>query len=81
MHEVEKLTMKKEILSSTAKKRKRKERKNETSLGIDGIQNYWWKELKSEQRTLVRAYDAMKEDNNVILPVVASRMHSFVTKK
>ena len=61
VHEVEQFTIKEEVLSSTAKKRK-----TWTSPGIDGIQNYWWEKFKSAQRALRRAYDAIKEDNNMI---------------
>ena len=56
VHNVEQFTIEEEVLSSTAKKRK-----NWTSPGIDGIQNYWWKKFKSAQRALVRAYDAIKK--------------------
>ena len=58
---VEQFTIKEEVLSSTAKKRK-----YWTSPGIDGIQNYWWKKFKSAQRALVRAYDTIKKDSNMI---------------
>ena len=61
VHKVEQFTIKEEVLSSTAKKRK-----NWMSPGIDGIQNYWWKKFNSAQKALVRAYDAVKEDNNMI---------------
>ena len=42
VHKVGQFTIIEEVLTSTAKKRK-----NWTSPGIDGIQNYWWKKLKS----------------------------------
>ena len=48
----EQFTIKEEVLSSTAKKRK-----DWISPGIDGIQNYWWKKFKSVQRVLVRVHD------------------------
>ena len=60
---MEQFTIKEEVLSSTAKKRK-----TWMFPGIDGIQNYWWKKFNSTQRALVRAYDAIKEDNNMIPP-------------
>ena len=75
VHKVEQFTIKKEVLSSTAKKRK-----NWTSPGTDDIQNYWWKMLNSAQRALVRTYDAIKEDNNMILQWWPLG-HSFITKK
>ena len=61
VHKVEQFIIKEEVLSSTVKKLK-----NWTSPGIDGIQNYWWKMFKSVQRALVRAYDEITEDNNII---------------
>ena len=38
VRKAEQFTIKEEVLSSTVKKRK-----NWTPPGIDGIQNYWWK--------------------------------------
>ena len=57
VHKVEQFTIKEEVLSSTANKRK-----NWTSPGIDGIQNYWWKKFKSAQT----AHDEIIVDNNMI---------------
>ena len=31
--------------------------------GIDGIQNYWWKNLEPAQKALTRAFTKIKEDN------------------
>ena len=61
VYNMEQFSIKEEVLSSTAKKRK-----NWTSPGIDGYQNYWWKKFKSAQRAPVHAYDAIKEDSNMI---------------
>ena len=38
-------------------KKETKIRKNWTAPGIDGIQNYWWKNLKPARRELKRAFD------------------------
>ena len=37
-----------------------------TALGIDGIQNYWWKKFESAQKALTRAFTKLKEDNSMI---------------
>ena len=38
-------------------------RKGWAALGIDGIQNYWWKKLEPTQKALTRAFTKIKEDN------------------
>ena len=43
-----------------------RKRKNWTAPGIDGIQNYWWKTFKTAQKALTRAFERMKNDNNLI---------------
>ena len=43
-------------------------KKNWTAPGIDGIQNYWWKKFKSAQRALKRAFEKIR-DNNELIPV------------
>ena len=43
-----------------------KKRKNWTSPGIDGIQNYWWKKFRTAPKTLKRAFERAEVDNNMI---------------
>ena len=43
-------------------------KKNWTAPGIDGIQNYLWKKFKAAQRTLKRAFEKIR-DNNELIPV------------
>ena len=43
-----------------------KKRKNWSSPGIDGIQNYWWKRFKTAQQALCRALRKLKEDHSLI---------------
>ena len=43
-----------------------RKRKNWTAPGIDGIQNYWWKRFKTAQKALTRAFERMKNDNDLI---------------
>ena len=43
-----------------------RKRKNWTAPGKDGIQNYWWKTVKTAQKALTRAFERMKNDNNLI---------------
>eukprot|EP00112_Aurelia_sp_Birch-Aquarium-sp1_P001776 Seg1193.5 transcript_id=Seg1193.5/GoldUCD/mRNA.D3Y31 product="LINE-1 retrotransposable element ORF2 protein" protein_id=Seg1193.5/GoldUCD/D3Y31 len=43
-----------------------RKRKNWTAPGIDGIQNYWWKRFQTAQKALLRAFERMKDDNNLI---------------
>ena len=38
-----------------------KKRKNWSSPGVDGIQNYWWKKLDSTWPPLVRCFNKMVE--------------------
>ena len=45
-----------------------KKRKNWTAPGIDGIQNFWWKKLKPARRGVKRAFEQIK-DNNDLIPV------------
>ena len=45
-----------------------KKRKNWTAPEIDGIQNFWLKKLKSERKKLKRAFEQVK-DNNDLIPV------------
>ena len=45
---------------------KRKEEKNWTAPGIDGIQNYCWKNFEPAQKALTKAYVLMKTDNTSI---------------
>ena len=49
---VKEFTVEEERLIKIAKKRK-----NWTSPGIDGIQNYWWKKFKAAQKALKRAFE------------------------
>ena len=42
-----------------------KKRKNWSSPGIDGIQNYWWKKFKPAQQALCRALRRIKENHYV----------------
>ena len=41
-------------------------RKNWTTPGIDGIQNYWWKIFQTAQKALTRAFERMKNDYDMI---------------
>ena len=41
-------------------------RKGWAAPGIDGIQNYWWKNLEPAQKALTRAFTKIKEDNTNI---------------
>ena len=41
-------------------------RKGWRALGIDGIQNYWWKKFESAQKVLTKAFTKLKEDNSMI---------------
>ena len=41
-------------------------RKGWTAPGIDGIQNYWWKNFESAQRALTRAFTNLKDDTFII---------------
>ena len=43
-------------------------RKNWTAPGIDGIQNFYWKKLKPARRELRRAFEQVR-DNNDLTPV------------
>ena len=43
-----------------------KKRKNWSSPGIDGIQNYWWKRFKTAQQALCKALRKLKEDHSLI---------------
>ena len=43
-----------------------RKRKNWTAPGIDGIQSYWWKRFQTTQKALLRAFERMKDDNNLI---------------
>ena len=43
-----------------------KKRKNWSSPGIDGIQNYWWKKFKPAQQALCRALRRIKENHSLI---------------
>ena len=43
-------------------------KKNWTASRIDGIQNYWWKKFKVAQRALKRAFEKIR-DNNELIPV------------
>ena len=43
-------------------------KKNWTAPGKDGIQNYWWKKFKAAQRALKRAFEKIR-DNNELIPV------------
>ena len=52
-----------EILEKLTKKSK-----NWTSPRIDGIQNFWWKRLKPARRKLKRAFEQVK-DNNDLIPI------------
>ena len=45
-----------------------KKRKNWNAPEIDGIQNFWWKRLKTARRGLKRAFEQVK-DNNDLIPV------------
>ena len=58
---VKEFTIEEERLIKIAKKRK-----NWTSPGIDGIQNYWWKKFKVAQMALKRAFERVEADNNMI---------------
>ena len=49
---VKEFTMEEERLIKIAKKRK-----NWTSPGIDGIQNYWWTMFKVAQKALKKAFE------------------------
>ena len=42
-------------------------KKNCTAPGIDGIQNYWWKKFKAAQRALKRAFEKIRDNNELIL--------------
>ena len=54
-----------EIENESLRKEIRK-RKNSTAPGIDGIQNYWWKNFTPAQKALTKVYTLMKTDNNLI---------------
>ena len=43
-----------------------KKRKNWSSSGIDGLQNYWWKKFKPAQQALYRASRRLKENHSLI---------------
>ena len=43
-----------------------KKRKNWTAPGIDTIQNFWWKRLKPARKGLKRAFEQVKENNDLI---------------
>ena len=43
-----------------------RKRKNWTAPGIDGTQNYWWKNFELSQNALTKAYVLMKTDNTLI---------------
>ena len=43
-----------------------KKRKIWTATGIDGIQNFWWKKLKPARREVKRAFEQVKENNDLI---------------
>ena len=43
-------------------------KKNWTAPGIVGIQNYWWKKFKAAQRALKRAFEKIR-DSNELIPV------------
>ena len=45
-----------------------KKKKNWTAPGIDGIQNFYWKKLKPARRELRRAFEQVR-DNNDLTPV------------
>ena len=42
-----------------------KKRKSWTAPGIDGIQNFWWKRLKPTRRQLERAFEQVKDNNDL----------------
>ena len=58
---VKEFTIEEERLIKIARKRK-----NWTSPGINGIQNYWWKKFKAAQKALKRAFERVEADNNMI---------------
>ena len=41
-----------------------RKRKNWTAPGIDGIQNYWWKNFTSAQKALTKVCTLKKTNNN-----------------
>ena len=43
------------------------ERKNWTAPGIDRIQNFWWTKLKPARMELKRAFEQVKDKNDLIL--------------
>ena len=47
-------------------RREIRKRKNWTAPGIDGIQNYWWKNFTPAQKALTKVHTLMKTDNNLI---------------
>ena len=43
-----------------------KKRKNWAAPGIEGIEDFWWKKLKPRRRELKRAFEQVKDNNDLI---------------
>ena len=43
-----------------------KRRKNWSTPGIDGIQNFWWKKLKGPWKSIIRCFTRWREQPEVI---------------
>ena len=53
-------------INSEGLKKEISKRKSWTAPGIDGIQNFWWKKLVTAQKALLKVFETIKLDNNMI---------------
>ena len=53
-------------INSEGLKKEISKRKSWTAPGIDGMQNVWWKKLVTAQKALLKVFETIKLDNNMI---------------
>ena len=53
-------------INSEGLKKEISKRRSWTAPGIDGIQNFWWKKLVTAQKALLKVFETIRLDNNMI---------------